>query len=200
GRGIRASGLFPARHHGTRESSYRRGTPRCLRPGRREGAAAAGIAGLPLAVCAQHAARGRRGAGGRSAPQRAGAGRGREVGGVRHGRFADAGGADAGGNRMEAMTKSISRKRDKAKGAKGSALDSTLAQLEALGNDKVRALNIRNGAGENQFGVRLGDIRKLAARIKSDDQLALGLWATGNLDARLLAILLLEPDTLSVST
>ena len=98
------------------------------------------------------------------------------------------------------MTKSISRKRDKAKGAKGSALDSTLAQLEALGNDKVRALNIRNGAGENQFGVRLGDIRKLAARIKSDDQLALGLWATGNLDARLLAILLLEPDTLSVST
>ena len=29
-----------------------------------------------------------------------------------------------------------------------------LAQLEALGDEKVRAYNVRNGAGQNQFGVR----------------------------------------------
>ena len=43
-------------------------------------------------------------------------------------------------------------------------LKEALAQLEALGNEKVRAQNSKNGAGDNQFGVRLGDIRKLAAR------------------------------------
>jgi 3-methyladenine DNA glycosylase AlkD len=76
-------------------------------------------------------------------------------------------------------------------------LKSTLAQLESLGNDKVRALNIRNGAGPNQFGVKLGDIRKVAAKIKSDNGLPALLWATGNLDARLLAVLLIKPKTLT---
>jgi 3-methyladenine DNA glycosylase AlkD len=76
-------------------------------------------------------------------------------------------------------------------------LKETLAQLEALGNEKVRAQNRRNGAGDKQFGVKLGDIRKLAAKIKTNDALAKTLWETGNLDARLLAILLLNPKNLS---
>lgn len=75
-------------------------------------------------------------------------------------------------------------------------LKQALAELKSLGNDKVRAQNIRNGAGDNQFGVRLGDIRKLAAKIKTDDKLALALWETGNVDARLLAILILKPESL----
>jgi 3-methyladenine DNA glycosylase AlkD len=76
-------------------------------------------------------------------------------------------------------------------------LKETLAQLEALGNEKVRARNSKNGAGDNQFGVQLGDIRKLAAKIKTNDALALALWETGNIDARLLAILLINPKNLS---
>lgn len=76
-------------------------------------------------------------------------------------------------------------------------LKSALAKLEALGNEKVRAQNAKNGAGDKQFGVRLGDIRKLAKEIKVDHQLALQLWETGNVDARLLAILLLKPKELS---
>jgi len=76
-------------------------------------------------------------------------------------------------------------------------LKETLTQLEALGNEKVRARNSRNGAGDNQFGVSLGDIRKVAAKIKADHALALALWETGNLDARLLAILLINPKDLS---
>jgi len=72
-----------------------------------------------------------------------------------------------------------------------------LAELESLGNEKVRAQNRRNGAGDNQFGVRLGDIRKLAAKIKANEQLAAALWDTGNLDVQLLAILLIKPKNLS---
>lgn len=76
-------------------------------------------------------------------------------------------------------------------------LKETLAQLKSLGNEKVRAQNIRNGAGENQFGVKLGDIRKIADTIKDGHKLALSLWDTKNVDARLLAILLLKPKNLT---
>lgn len=78
-------------------------------------------------------------------------------------------------------------------------LNEALATLEAQGNEKVRTLNIRNGAGGAQFGVKLGDIRTLAKAIKTDHPLALELWETGNLDARLLAILLMKPKALSVA-
>src|SRR5262245_48030770 len=76
-------------------------------------------------------------------------------------------------------------------------LEETLAQLQSLGNEKMRAQNKKRGAGENQHGVLLGDIRKLAAKIKTDDPLAVALWDTGNVDARLLAILLIKPKKLS---
>ncbi|UCF35883.1 MAG: DNA alkylation repair protein, partial [Acidobacteriota bacterium] len=68
-------------------------------------------------------------------------------------------------------------------------LKETLKQLESLGNEKVRAQNRKRGAGDNQFGVRLGDLRKLAKKLKSNHSLGLALWATGNIDACLLAIL-----------
>lgn len=76
-------------------------------------------------------------------------------------------------------------------------LDDALAQLESLGHEKVRAQNRKRGAGDDQFGVRLGDIRKLAKKIRNDDALAAALWDTGNIDARLLAILLIDPAKLS---
>lgn len=76
-------------------------------------------------------------------------------------------------------------------------LDEALAELEALGNEKTRAFNAKNGAGENQFGVKMGDIRILAKRIKTDPDLAAELWETGNVDARLLATLLMKPKQLS---
>ena len=72
-----------------------------------------------------------------------------------------------------------------------------LAQLKSLGNEKMRAHNKKNGAGDNQFGVLMGDIRKLAAKIKTDHKLALSLWKTGNIDAQFLAILVMQPTSLS---
>lgn len=76
-------------------------------------------------------------------------------------------------------------------------LDDALARLGALKNDTTWALNEKNGAGGQQYGVKHGDIRTLAKEIKSDPALALHLWDTGNIDARYLAILLMKPKALS---
>jgi len=76
-------------------------------------------------------------------------------------------------------------------------LKETLAQLKALGNEATRKHNAKWGAGDNQFGVKHGDIRALAKKIGSDDKLAVALWETGNVDAQLLAALLIKPKNLS---
>ena len=81
-------------------------------------------------------------------------------------------------------------------------LEEALRQLEALGNAGVRAQNAKggpwgSGAGDNQFGVSRGDVRKLANKIKTDHDLALSLWKTGNIDAQFLATLLADVKLLS---
>lgn len=75
-----------------------------------------------------------------------------------------------------------------------------LARLEALSDPKMKAHNRKDGVGDNQFGAKKGDIRKLAKEIKSDPDLALELWETENYDARLLAVLLWKPKGLSKET
>jgi len=81
-------------------------------------------------------------------------------------------------------------------------LKDALRELESLGNAGVRAQNAKGGpwgrgAGDNQFGVKHGDIRVLARKIKADPTLAMSLWETGNIDAQYLAILLFKPRDLS---
>jgi len=76
-------------------------------------------------------------------------------------------------------------------------LKETLAHLEALSNEKMRAHNTKHGARDNQFGVKMGDIRTLAKKIKTNHLLALELWDTENIDARLLATLVIVPKKLS---
>jgi 3-methyladenine DNA glycosylase AlkD len=82
------------------------------------------------------------------------------------------------------------------------ALEQVLKQLESLGNEAVRKQNARWAAGgiqpgATQFGVKHGDIRALAKRIGPDHALAMSLWKTRNVDAQLLAALLLKPKDLS---
>lgn len=76
-------------------------------------------------------------------------------------------------------------------------LHEVMERLAALGDEARRKHNTRYGAGESQFGVKLGDLRNLAKEIKSDHALAMELWETGNVDARLLAILVMKPRKLS---
>jgi 3-methyladenine DNA glycosylase AlkD len=77
------------------------------------------------------------------------------------------------------------------------SLKEALRQLESLGDEGLRAYNAKGGAGDNQFGVSLGDIRVLAKKIKTNHELALSLWDTGNVDAQFLAALLIESKMLS---
>lgn len=72
-----------------------------------------------------------------------------------------------------------------------------LATLKSLGNETRRKHNAKSGAPDNQFGVPLGDIRAIAKKIKTDHELALKLWDTGNVEAQLLATLIIEPKSLS---
>ncbi len=76
-------------------------------------------------------------------------------------------------------------------------LNEAMSRLESLGSEKVRTQNAKNGAGDNQFGVKMGDIRNLAKEIKVNPELAKELWKTGNIDAQSLAILLLKPKQLT---
>ncbi|MFO0801767.1 MAG: DNA alkylation repair protein [Gemmataceae bacterium] len=83
-------------------------------------------------------------------------------------------------------------------------LEETLRQLESMRDPKVRAQNSKTGpmgagAGDNQFGVQRGDVRKLSARIKTDHGLALALWNTGNVDAQFLAALILDVKLLTAA-
>ncbi len=72
-----------------------------------------------------------------------------------------------------------------------------LAKLRSLGNESVRKRFANQGAGDDYFGVQMGDIRALAKKLKANHELGLELWETGNVDARLLAILLITPKKLT---
>lgn len=79
-------------------------------------------------------------------------------------------------------------------------LKEALAKLESLGDAKRRDWNVKNGAAKARtFGVETGKLRALAKSIKTDHALALQLWKTGNIDAQLLAILLMKPGALSAT-
>jgi len=74
-----------------------------------------------------------------------------------------------------------------------------LAELATLGTDQNRKVYRRHGVKEPFFGVSFGNLRKLARRIGTDQDLALALWKTGNHDARVLATLVANPAAFRVS-
>jgi 3-methyladenine DNA glycosylase AlkD len=65
-----------------------------------------------------------------------------------------------------------------------------LAELAALEDPKVRAVNERHG---DDHGVNLTSLRAVAKRLKTQQDLARELWATGDTAARLLALLICRP-------
>ncbi|KQM84437.1 DNA alkylation repair protein [Agromyces sp. Leaf222] len=65
-----------------------------------------------------------------------------------------------------------------------------LAELAALEDPKVRAVNERHG---DDHGVNLSLLRGVAKRLKVRQDLAVQLWATGETPARLVAILISRP-------
>jgi 3-methyladenine DNA glycosylase AlkD len=68
-----------------------------------------------------------------------------------------------------------------------------MARLESLGTDQNRKVYRRHGAGDNLFGVSYTGLKALKKEIKVNHPLALELWATGNHDARILAMMIADP-------
>jgi 3-methyladenine DNA glycosylase AlkD len=76
-------------------------------------------------------------------------------------------------------------------------LQETMKTLESLGAAQNRKVYARHGAGPNMFGVSFASLYKLQKKIRTDHDLACRLWATGNYDARALAILIADPARMS---
>lgn len=72
----------------------------------------------------------------------------------------------------------------------GTTVDEVLAELAALEDPKVRKVNERHG---DDHGVNLSKLRAIAKRLKTQQDLARELWATGDTAARLLALLICRP-------
>jgi 3-methyladenine DNA glycosylase AlkD len=65
--------------------------------------------------------------------------------------------------------------------------------LEAMGTAQNRKVYARHGVGQKMFGVSYANLEKLRKRTKTDQELAVRLWATGNHDARVLATMVADP-------
>ncbi|MFF7104014.1 DNA alkylation repair protein [Streptomyces nigra] len=72
----------------------------------------------------------------------------------------------------------------------GTTVTEVMAELAALEDPKTRAVNERHG---DDHGVNLGKLRAIAKRLKTRQDLAEELWATGDSAARLLALLICRP-------
>ena len=73
------------------------------------------------------------------------------------------------------------------------SLSEVMATLEKLGTEQTRKTWARHGAKGPMFGVLFGELFKLMKRIDVDHELARKLWATGNVDARNLAMKIADP-------
>ena len=71
-----------------------------------------------------------------------------------------------------------------------------MRELAALEDPKMRKANERHG---DDHGVNLTHLRALAKRLKTQHDLALQLWATGDTAGRLLATLICKPRAFSAA-
>ncbi|TWD29225.1 3-methyladenine DNA glycosylase AlkD [Streptomyces sp. T12] len=74
--------------------------------------------------------------------------------------------------------------------ARATELTGVMAELAALDDPRIRAVNEKHG---DDHGVNLGTLRALAKRLRTQQDLARELWATGDTAARLLALLVCRP-------
>lgn len=76
-------------------------------------------------------------------------------------------------------------------------LAEVMAELESKGSAQTKKTFLRHGAREPFFGVKVGDLKVLQKKIKTDHKLALELYATGNADAMYLAGMVADPPNMS---
>ncbi len=76
-------------------------------------------------------------------------------------------------------------------------LKQTMAALEKLGNAQTRKTWLTHGATGEFFGVKIGEMKGLLRKIKGQQELALALYASSNLDAMYLAGLVADGAKMS---
>ena len=74
---------------------------------------------------------------------------------------------------------------------------SILDELKPLGGDGYKRILQNHGVTEPCFGVKIEELKKIQKRIKTNHQLALDLYDTGNYDARYLAGLIADDAKMS---
>ncbi|UEL28176.1 DNA alkylation repair protein [Pseudarthrobacter sp. L1SW] len=72
----------------------------------------------------------------------------------------------------------------------GAGVAELMAELAGLQDPRAREVNQRHG---DDHGVNLSKLRAIAKRLKTQEELARDLWATGDTAARLLALLVCRP-------
>ena len=72
----------------------------------------------------------------------------------------------------------------------GTTVAEVMAELAALEDPRAREVNQKRG---DDHGVNLGALRAVAKRLKTQHDLARGLWETDDTAARLLALLICRP-------
>lgn len=72
-------------------------------------------------------------------------------------------------------------------------LTEIMLQLQQWGSESTKNILVKHGAREPFFGVKIEDLKKIQKKIKSDYQLSLELFNTGNSDAMYLAGLIADP-------
>jgi len=77
------------------------------------------------------------------------------------------------------------------------SLAEAMTALEKAGSALTRKTWARHGSTLPMFGVNFADLKILMKRIKVDQELALSLWNTRNLDARNLAVKIADPQRMS---
>ena len=77
------------------------------------------------------------------------------------------------------------------------SLEEAMSALAAAGSEQTRRTYARHGAAGPMFGVSFATLKALTKRIDVDHPLACSLWETGNLDARNLAVKIVDPGQLT---
>lgn len=74
-----------------------------------------------------------------------------------------------------------------------------MAELKKAGTAQNVKIYRKHGAQGELYGVSFAELGKLAKKIKTDHNLAVELWESGNVDARILATMIADPDKLTAA-
>jgi 3-methyladenine DNA glycosylase AlkD len=72
-----------------------------------------------------------------------------------------------------------------------------MAYLQANGSESIKKILLKHGVKEPFFGVKIEYLKTIQKKVKMDNELAKGLYATGNADAMYLAGLITDDKKMS---